>query len=319
MDEPSGAGRFRELPGKEQERYLDVMRELTTFARGHATPICFAPPLGTFGVPLGEGKMATVTLPLSLGNIDGASGCVLRLESGVFVITADHVLTTYENRLAKGERLNWQVGKLPPFDPRVRVIWRDQANLRTPEEILRQVSTDEAPEKPSSLIPYRPKDIVFLKLSEQEAQQACGDRTGIVPTPADWPPALLEVGQLVVLAGYPNQLKEVDLAGTMTRGACSAVFRVTTVGDGNGKCQFAYEDLINFSVGSPLPNMSTANLGGMSGGPVFVLASFGEYGEIQYPRLTGVFIERWGHDPTSDIVEIATFDGTYESDFRTFA
>lgn len=121
---------------------------------------------------------------------------------------------------------------------------------------------------------------------------------------------------MVVLAGYPNQLREVDRTGTMTRGACSAVFRVTAVGDGYCKCQFEYDELINFSIGSPLPDLSTANLGGMSGGPVFVLASSGACGKIQYPRLAGVFTSRWGALPTSDIIGVETFDGVYERDFR---
>jgi len=304
MDESGGASRFREFPRREQERYLAIICELTTFAQDHAIPICFAPRLGTFGVPLGGGKVGTVTLPISLGNIDGASGCVLRLESGVFVVTADHVLRTYEDRLEELEDLNWQVGGLPPCDPRSRVAWRDRANDRT------------LAEKPSSPMPYRPTDIVFLRLSEQEATQACGDRTRIVTTPTEWPPATLEVGQTVVLAGYPNQLREVDLTGTMTRGACSAVFRVTSVDHGYCKCQFEYEELINFSTGAPLPDLSTADLGGMSGAPAFVLASSSVCARIQYPRLTGVFTERLGAFPTSDIIEIATFDGIYEKDFR---
>jgi hypothetical protein len=36
---------------------------------------------------------------------------------------------------------------------------------------------------------------------------------------------------------------------------------------------------------------------------------------MQYPRLAGAFTHRWGHDPTTDVIEIATFDKVSESDF----
>lgn len=169
MDKSDGSGSFGELPAKEQDRYLAVVRELTTFAQVHAIPICFAPKLGTFGFPLGGGRIGTITLPISLGKIDGASGCMLRLESGVFAVTANHVLRTYEARLDEGEELNWQIGKLPPFDPRSRKAWSDKSSD--------QASAGE----PSSLMPYRPRDIVLLRLSEQEATQACGDVARIIP------------------------------------------------------------------------------------------------------------------------------------------
>jgi hypothetical protein len=271
------------------------------FAQGHTIPICFAPPLVTAAVPLKGCAIASVTLPATLGTINGASGCVLELESGFFLVTAEHNLGTYEDRVKKGERLNWQIGKLSPIDPLCRIAWRDKTEAAA-----------------RSLMPYRPADIILLRLSEEEAQQACGD-TRVVPVPMEWPPAALSIGQLVVLAGYPNQLGAVDLQGTMNREACALAFQVTTIGDGYCKCQFSYGDLIDFGRGLRSPDFGTVNLGGMSGCPVFVLTSSRSCVELQYPRLTGVFIERWGADPTGDIIEIATFENVHESDFARTA
>jgi hypothetical protein len=248
--------------------------------------------------PVRGGGVATVKLPLTLGKIDGASGCILQLESGYFFVTAEHVLRgegSYEERVAVGERLNWQIGKLPPFDPLSRIAWPDKADNR-------------------SLMPYRPTDIVFLTLSELDAMEACG-AARIVPTPMEWPPAQLTVGQLVVLAGFPNQLRTIDLQGTMNREACGLAFEVTTIGEGYCKCQFAYADLINFDGGSPL-DLNAVNLGGMSGCPVFALASSSRCEQLRYPQLIGIFSQRWGGDATSDIIEIATFERVYEADFR---
>jgi hypothetical protein len=296
MDQSSSGKRFRALPKTHQDQYRRIMHELMTFVQGHAIPICFAPPLITVAVPLAEGTTASIKLPMTLGNIDGASGCILQLESGLFLVTAEHVLATYEKRIDSGERLNWQIGKLPPVDPFSRIAWRDEAGDR-------------------SLMPYRPTDIVFLWLSEQEAREACGEAR-IVSTPIVWPPPTLTVGQLLVLVGYPNQLKAVDLEGTMNREACGLVFQVTTIGDGYCKCQFAYEDVIDFSGRSQPPDLSAVNLGGMSGCPAFVLSSSTQCAALQYPCLAGVFTSRWGADTTSDIIEIATFDKVQERELR---
>ena len=263
------------------------------FAQGHAIPMCFAPPLVTATVPFKAGPVA-VKLPLTLGKVDGASGCILQLQSGYFFVTAEHVLAEYEKRTREGERLNWQIGKLPPFDPVSRVAWRDKT---------------DAYER--SQMPYRPTDLVLLRLIKEEALEACGEAR-IVPTPARWPPPTLSIGQHVVMAGYPNQLRAVDLAGTMNRQACGLTFQVTNIGDGYCKCQFLYEDVIDFGRAAQ-PDMKRIGLGGMSGCPLFALASAGEGG--QYPHLAGVFTHRWGHDTTMDIIEIATFEKVSIRDF----
>ena len=99
--------------------------------------------------------------------------------------------------------LNWQIGKLPPFDPISRVAWRDKTDAYS-----------------RSLMPYRLSDLVLFRLSKLEADEACGEAARIVPTPVVWPPPALSTGQHVGLAGYPNQLRALDLAGTMNPEAC---------------------------------------------------------------------------------------------------
>src|ERR1700689_141286 len=123
MGEPSGAQRFEQLSEENKSRYLAINQQMVRLARDYAAPIIFAPP------------------PSVGGKINGASGCVVRLASGTFVITASHVLAGYEDRVVKGERLNWQVGNLPPFDPVPRVEWRS-----------------------------REKDVALLRISENEAR-----------------------------------------------------------------------------------------------------------------------------------------------------
>src|SRR5713226_7674400 len=119
VDDLGAAHRFSQLRAQEQVHYRTVAQQVVRLAQRYAVPIIFAPPLRIRGEP------------------NGATGCVVKLSSGSFVVTASHVLGGYEKRHQSGDVLNWQVGALPPFDPLTRVAWRDNA-----------------------------RDIVFLRLSE---------------------------------------------------------------------------------------------------------------------------------------------------------
>jgi hypothetical protein len=233
MNEPGGAQRFERLSAEEQTRYIAVSQQLTNFARDHAVPIILAPPLSI------------------RGKLNGASGSVLRLEAGTFVVTASHVLAEYENRTQSGETLNWQVGNLPPFEPVSRIAWRDPA-----------------------------RDIVLLRISDNEARDIgpC-----IISEPASWPPCLPREGQFVLMAGYPKVLRDDNASfGLIGSGPWSAVFRVTLVGEGYCKCVIERKDLISFN-GGPLPEPGM-DMGGLSGGPVLLV------GNPSYP-LVGVITE----------------------------
>ncbi|MGA2712703.1 MAG: hypothetical protein ABSG41_06325 [Bryobacteraceae bacterium] len=256
-----GLGDFNKLSTEQQKRYRDDSCQKTKFALDHAIPIGFAPPLRTFAIPLGGGQIGTWTFSRSLGKIDGGTGCVLRLQSRVFIVTAEHVLAGYEERRDNGELLNWQVGKLPPFVP--RVAWRGGRK-------------------------YNPKgkDMVFLEISEQQAIEACAGRTHILSASTGLAPAAPQVGQTVLLAGYPNELREVD-NGTVRVGAFSALCQVTrSTGDGTFKCRFEHSQLLSFDE-RPLPLKElNANVGGMSGGPVFAVENINSY------PFVGVITER---------------------------
>src|ERR1039458_1139424 len=93
MNDLGGAELFERLSIEEKARYFEVNRQMVGFALDHAVPVIFAPPMSVGG------------------EVNGATGCVLQLRTGVFVATASHVLAKYEKRLRDGEKLNWQVGK----------------------------------------------------------------------------------------------------------------------------------------------------------------------------------------------------------------
>jgi len=254
MDEVNGLGaadRFRNLPAGEQRRYLEAVQQMVRFARDHAVPIIFAPPLSVGG------------------KLNGATGCIIRLNSGPVVMTASHVLRGYEDRLGAGEILNWQVGNLPPFDPITRVVWRDAE-----------------------------RDVVVLRLTEREIAQIghC-----IIPAPIQWPPCTPTEGQHVLLGGYPQQLREVDSsAGKIGSGPYAAMLPVVKVGEGYFMCQLEPKDLISYN-GSPLPDPEV-DLGGLSGGPALLVR------KLDYP-VVGVITDQKNLFNGLHLLRVATLAG----------
>jgi hypothetical protein len=225
---------------------------MVRLAQSYAVPIVYAPP------------------PRHGGVINGATGTVLKVGLEHFILTASHVLDGYEKRQVSGERLNWQVGHLPPFDPLSRIAWRDCA-----------------------------RDIVLLRLCGDEASQV----GSWVVTPSSWPPERPDVGALVLVAGYPKVLRE-EIGSLETIGSdpLSAMFRVTTTGEGYFVCQIEQEDLVSFNEG-PVPDADT-DFGGLSGDPALLV------GAIDYP-LVGVVSQ---YEANFQLLRIATLEGVIVDD-----
>jgi hypothetical protein len=181
--------------------------------------------------------------------------------------------------------LNWQVGNLPPFDPRPRVAWRGSSN-------------------------HNAKDIAFISLSDQKAKEACAGRTHIMSASTGWPPSAPQVGKPVLLAGFPNQLREIENLfcvsrevgrATINAGSLAAMLRVTSAGYGQFKCRFEYAELLSFNH-QPLPLAQlSSNVGGLSGGPVFAVD------DISYP-FVGVVTQRFGAVTDSDIIVVEALE-----------
>jgi hypothetical protein len=229
---------FEDLSADDKKRYRDFGREMVRLAQSYAVPIVFAPP-------------PTVTD----GLINGATGAVVKWNSNYFVLTASHVLNEYEKRFRAGEKLNWQVGLLPPFDPLSRIAWRDDKG----DTLLLSMSKDEAL-KVGSVIVSAPMEM---------------------PVPKD--------DELVLIAGYPKVLREVTAGGgVIGAGSLAAMFRVTDIRYGCSHCYFdckideREEDLVRLNELS-LPE-ADMDMGGLSGGPTFLIA--GKF--IIRPVLVGV-------------------------------
>jgi hypothetical protein len=215
--------------------------------------------------------------PLSVGGtINGATGCIIDLDGRYCLLTASHVLEGFENRTRAGEVLNWQVGALPPFDPLCRITWR---------------STD--------------RDLLFLRLTKDEAVAACGTGSRIVPTLTGWPPKPPTSGQVVLVAGFPRALREVTTNDQIGAGPFGAMFRIANAKEGYCDCQIEDRDLIGFD-DSRLPPPD-ADMGGLSGGPVFCV------GTLSYP-LIGVVTDHCRITLAEfQLLRIATLNGIADS------
>jgi len=259
MDDQSGISRFGRLAISEQERFRTAGRHMAGFARQHAIPIFFGPP------------------PSIGGKINGGSGSLLQLSSGVFLITAYHVLHEYGVRQQAGEPVQWQVGNLLPFDPFARVVWKDAQ-----------------------------KDIVLIFLLPDEVSRI--NPHCLISRPEKWPPPVPEKEQLVLAAGYPKTLREVNqLDGKISAGGYATMLQVTSVNAGYFMCQIEQQDLVSFN-DDPVPKITT-DIGGISGGPVFLV------NPLHYP-LIGVITES-SEAFGCQLLRVSTLADVLEKDFKS--
>jgi hypothetical protein len=279
-----GVGDLSKLPAEEDAQYLAKCSQLTELALDHAVPIIFAPSFGNACISLSDGRVETITVPPpAFRQIEIATGCLLQLGDEYFLVTAEHVLDKYEERLSAGESLVWQVGGLP-FDPLRHVAWRG-SNKR------------------------KRKDIVFLRMSEREAREACADPKRIISAGIGWPAPAPKEDEVVLLAGYPKRIMEIE-NNIITPAPLSAMLKVTrSIGDGTFKCRYECFDITSFDPKALPVEGLRGSTGGVSGGPVFRI------GDSSYPFVfVGVISEVGGGDvDDADTYVIEAVDGVPSS------
>jgi hypothetical protein len=122
-----------------------------------------------------------------------------------------------------------------------------------------------------------------------------------VQAPAQWPPMPPAKGQNVLLAGYPQKLRELDqAAGKIGAGPYSAMLPVIEAGEGYFQCHLNTADLISYDE-NPLPDPD-ADLGGLSGGPVLLV------GALHYP-LVGIITDQKNLFDELHLIRVATLAG----------
>jgi hypothetical protein len=169
------------------------------------------------------------------GHLSGATGFVVRTPSEHLLITASHVLAGYETFSSEHLESIWQVGNLG-FDPGGRVALRN-----------------------------RKADVVAVRLSQAEAEKV---GSSIASCPHGWPPPSPEVGDHVVMSGFPRRLRDTSRPGHIGSGPLSMFLRVDSVGDDYFYCQVEREELIDCNEEDLLPENS--DFGGWSGSPILL-------------------------------------------------
>lgn len=206
------------------------------------------------------------------GQTNNGSAFVLKLQNDYFLGTAWHVVQEWFLRTANGERLLFQVGHAD-FPPRNRVAWHDETD-----------------------------DVVFLSIDANDVK-----RIGIVPTEPirGWPPPRPSVGDALLVAGYPGSLRDFEESDGFEFGSFTASFRVTSVHERYLICQFERENWIA-DEHLEIPPQG-APLGGMSGGPAFLIQ------ELVYP-LVGLISEHSSAFELMRITTLAHVPGTFRTE-----
>ena len=171
-----------------------------------------------------------------LGN---GTACVIATPQAVFGVTANHVLETYERHKAEQANIFFQLGNVP-FGPAFSVIDRskcwDLATIRIPDFRLNQwVSTP-----------------------------------GIYETRV-WPPATVKTDDLVIIGGYPKSRRSQSEGERPTKMFNDFVYFIGRVDSSSDDHFMFHLDSSNWQwpKGEVLP--PRPNLGGLSGGPCFLI------------------------------------------------
>lgn len=182
------------------------------------------------------GKHPSRELPAIVNN---GTATLLAKGNKKFAVTCSHVVEEYRRQIAADPATFFAIGN-EHFDPLPRIVMEDRAT-----------------------------DVAVIELeSRQAARIAKGDTPiGVDFFHVDVSPSGAHVNDYVAFAGFPGDLREQVTIAEMSFGCyCSGACRVTDAHADYITCQFEREFWVtNFKEREP------AHLGGMSGGPIFVI------------------------------------------------
>ncbi len=165
--------------------------------------------------------------------INSGSAVLVRLSAGPVVLTANHVIASYEKNHRADPEVILQIGRCP-LTLADRPMWRNAAD-----------------------------DIAALTVSEAEAE-----RIGtLVHQPVAWPPIVPQTNDFVTVIGLPETARTRPDFSTVIFGPMVAHLPVLSGFENHFTCRIEREYIEPLS-NQPLP--TDANYGGMSGGPVFL-------------------------------------------------
>ncbi len=185
---------------------------------------------------IGHAVQIIIGPPWSLrntGEVNHASGVQVEIDGSRYLATAAHVVRAGVSRTVEAPRAIFQVGNavIPVAD---RVVFIDDS-----------------------------LDVAFVLLKSSEFQ----DIPSRCWVPQTWPPGRVSGNDYVAFAGFPRRYREIEPDGRVVLNGVGGVLRVESASDRRLTSVHERGDLI-LAKGPEIPPQG-ADLGGMSGGPVF--------------------------------------------------
>jgi len=191
--------------------------------------------------------------------------------SGVFAVTAAHVLAEYISTKTNAEMIGCQLGNVE-FNPEARLIRRND-NL----------------------------DIATFRVTEREATEI--GKAIVISEPSIWEPLAPAAGNFAFFAGFPAQNRGTSSSGDFITAPYFAMPSISSVTDHQITCRFEREKLIDLS-GQGLPPQGY-DIGGVSGGPLLMPTLVRESGvEGVIWRLAGVVVQAAAGEMFEQIVAV---------------
>jgi hypothetical protein len=202
-----------------------------------------------YGVPPAKGEELTV---------NNGTATLLRLGGKPMVLTCAHVLQGYRDKRADHAECVFQVGDCV-FDPLAQLAKEDAA-----------------------------LDYALIALSEDQAAAVvatAGDIKRGFLEPVPWPPTPVKEGDFIAFGGYPGQLRRVSSPQELSFGSFSSgASKVHAAHDDYVVSRFEREFWVQHGV-EPEPDF----IGGLSGGPAFVIRLGAETGIMTYEFIGHVY------------------------------
>jgi hypothetical protein len=208
-----------ELPPEEEQRLLNASRVQAEGLHRHLAQVLIGAPAAGMDGPVNSG-----------------SAILVRLPSGVAVLTANHVIAQYESAVTQDRRVILQIGD-------IALTTVDRPAFRDDHD-----------------------DLAMIAVSDQEAE-----RIGTwIHDPTIWPPPVPQEGTFVWLVGYPEALRSRQEDNGFTFASMVSLHRVRSSFLNHFTVELEREFMVSWG-GAGIPP-SGMNFGGMSGGPAFLMA-----------------------------------------------
>jgi len=198
-------------------------------------PLKFAEPV-LFGLSPAHGVMS---------ELHNGTASLVNFGNGPIAITCYHVLEPYKVAIRQNSGSIFQIGNLK-FDPLAQIIDENES-----------------------------MDIVTISIEDNQLDELLygGNKGKLIFEPYKWPPNEVKESDFVAFGGFPGEWREImprsEIAfDTYSSGGC----RVASVADDHFVCQFEREYWVKTLDFQGSENLRC--LGGMSGGPVFILREF---------------------------------------------